>query len=1550
MDSSTAKTVSGPIGSSGFSMSETDKYGGMIQRSLYKRVRNNLFSLTSYMYSVCPSLSLMHSFISFMRILQFIGPSLFVPFKNFWIKDSFQSKMINLFSVFFHLFPTSARENVCSVFSYVYVAVLGVICIIVVISSFYYKENAKLPKSIALLIYIFINTFGYLLHPIAMEISGESLGRIIKNGTDSSGGYRILEIGLVMIMFMIYTWMMATITSTSLIFYPSSFISALSSPQMLVYYSTNSITLITAVASQLSGNTRTALVIIGGLLYLISTRIVFHDGGFVMLSTSKQVLASSLTGFLHTIGFLVLVYKGMTGTEAMIFLVFFTYIFFYIVASALIEKNRSKSFELLDLIENDNINFASVSNPGQFLRLAIDGFVIAHPSCLTFECFKLATEKWPDNVNVWVLFAKFVAIYVEENQTLGWILHQMISHRLKGAVAKHVMTEIVLLMRTRESNISPELKKKIGKITKKVQMTRHKLRHIWDLVIQGNLGDMGNFINKTYYSIEETKADYNHLLRQYPNSRFVIRSYARFLYDIIADQEMFKEWAEKAKLMQRGIQVHPDQAHELGLALFSNIPLSIEKRVENVNLSQAPIESESQLIDIDTEDEKNSLALEQSSALRQQIRDLTIPGTFCTTLSRVLIILFIFIAPMVFAAIYINIKEEELVEPLNYLYYLSMLRNHVFMDGAFGLRYIHEQLGIVTPRNNVIDPTKESPPTSLGGTWDLGMQFSYLLKESAQSVQDLNGLRSLSTDGVNLQKAKDIVFGDSINYSVFVNTTFKQYRVVSVQIAIMESLMQLSNIFSGTIENSIFNSSKIVNAPANSNNIAEKISSSLALIIDSMRAVNSELQNLFVYLRVIGYIFYPCFLIAILLFQIHYISENRLIIFRCMTSLPKNVVSCVADSLKIMKNDQEDSTSKTETDSELNKQEENMIKVFATAGDSSSSGSSNEDFVVMFGTVCSAVAGVLFTYFVCAMFSEMSESVFDSAPHIDYLMGAFAYQSTLMFISNLLATDSVGLPVRTLERTALFYRVPTRLANSLNFYHNARFGLEDGSETPFKEFDEGISEQNAKRKCSVTNIQSVSTMREAYECLSLEMLFYSFEIFIRSVIEPNQQINVFYGPNHEVIWNMWEMEFTFIYDRLFSPIFLEIVPSVRESVLSTVSSNIVISLVIVILAAMVECIMIIHNLEVEKQLRFALSLLLKCSPHTVIQIPLIANVLGGNFRVQKNDTSSRDKLFFDEVLVQLPESIIITDETGTIVSSNNRASKLFNGIEMIKMPIADFFKLPCFSESANLIVKAPPQEEDITYQDTNKTTYNLTVKSFSFNEMSAYTFKDVTQYMRYNTLIEEERTKSDKLLESILPPKLVTRVQKGEKDISFSVQSASVCFIDIVEFTPWCASNPAKTVMLTLNRLYREFDGLVAKYPTITKIKCIGDCYMAASGIFSEINQPNVHAKEMVEFGLEAIGAVGRINEETEQNLRIRVGINTGGPLVAGVLGCGKPTFEILGPTINMAQQMEHHGIPMQIHISRAVYELIYGGPFKIKERGQIEIKNGSVITYLVNP
>jgi class 3 adenylate cyclase len=81
----------------------------------------------------------------------------------------------------------------------------------------------------------------------------------------------------------------------------------------------------------------------------------------------------------------------------------------------------------------------------------------------------------------------------------------------------------------------------------------------------------------------------------------------------------------------------------------------------------------------------------------------------------------------------------------------------------------------------------------------------------------------------------------------------------------------------------------------------------------------------------------------------------------------------------------------------------------------------------------------------------------------------------------------------------------------------------------------------------------------------------------------------------------------------------------------------------------------------------------------------------------------------------------------------------------------------------------------------------------------------------------------------------------------------------------------------------------------------------------------------------------------------MRVGVNTGGPIVAGVLGIEKPTFDILGPAICLAAAMEHHGVPMCVHIPQHCYDLIYNANLIFQERGDIEVKGIPYRTYLVS-
>lgn len=67
--------------------------------------------------------------------------------------------------------------------------------------------------------------------------------------------------------------------------------------------------------------------------------------------------------------------------------------------------------------------------------------------------------------------------------------------------------------------------------------------------------------------------------------------------------------------------------------------------------------------------------------------------------------------------------------------------------------------------------------------------------------------------------------------------------------------------------------------------------------------------------------------------------------------------------------------------------------------------------------------------------------------------------------------------------------------------------------------------------------------------------------------------------------------------------------------------------------------------------------------------------------------------------------------------------------------------------------------------------------------------------------------------------------------------------------------------------------------------------------------------------------------------------MNSGGPLIAGVLGTDKPVFDIIGDTINVALRLQSTDIPSRVQISQSTYDLISNLDFNVEPRGEILLK-----------
>lgn len=228
----------------------------------------------------------------------------------------------------------------------------------------------------------------------------------------------------------------------------------------------------------------------------------------------------------------------------------------------------------------------------------------------------------------------------------------------------------------------------------------------------------------------------------------------------------------------------------------------------------------------------------------------------------------------------------------------------------------------------------------------------------------------------------------------------------------------------------------------------------------------------------------------------------------------------------------------------------------------------------------------------------------------------------------------------------------------------------------------------------------------------------------------------------------------------------------------------------------------------------------------------------------------------------------------------------------------------------------------------------------SYDGMSVF-FHDITLRKQTEVALRLAQEKSERLLLNIIPKSIVERLKQESAIIADYFEDVTVLFADIVGFTELSSQVTPIELVGLLNRIFSRFDQLAEQHG-LEKIKTIGDAYMVAGGL---PNPQADHADAIAQMAIDMQREVVHFTTRENQAIALRIGIHTG-PVVAGVIGSRKFSYDLWGDTVNIASRMESCGLSGGTQVTASTYERLRDR-YLFEPRGVIAVKGkGEMMTY----
>jgi hypothetical protein len=978
------------------SISDSSRFGGLIPETLIQAVTTRLLKLTSFLDATNPPFFTAHAVVTIFRALQLIGPALCAGYP-FWGSDTIGQQVTNIFAVSYHIVPPQFRDQCTNVVEFVFAGLIIGIIVFMMVFAVILERTGQLPLPIRIVLAVYFVVIAPLANCIALEFIGESIGRWIAG--EPVHATTVVAHALTALAFVLWLWLDRRLMSISLLFRPSSFQTVASAPGVWLVNSTFAATFVLAVGMHLPKWPQVVLLIVGAAIYVPAAMTVFRPLSFVRPLHQKLVLALATAASAHCVIVAICTTIGHVASQAELLLVIAVIGICAIVSTFIIRFSVNRQLDFLEQSIDNPSCLDQIPSIERLLVLVTTGMQYGHQVALDWSLFRHGIDRWPDCALLFTVYAKFVAVYPEESTLLTFLLHTIVTKEGESLTSHILLAEGIIVQMQQELALSARLKSKLGKIQKEVASTKRKLRNIWDLVIQGNISEMENSVTNAHTAVRKLGNDFRHLLAEYPNYRFVARAYARTVGEIAADYTEMASWRERIRLLQRGVLVTPLTSYQFGIHAFPLLPRSSPSG-EKASVAMTTDDNiQKELLADEAEDETEKA--DHVNVLRDRIDELSIPAIRAIHTISILELLLVFVVPAIAVFVYAPVYLQSHLDPMNFMFYLSKLRSFNFQLPIWAHYWLLENIPMEVRGGRPLfsKAAMRHRPEYLGYELDVRGQLEYLLMECIEMIEGIDKFMAYKSSVPEMLFAQGVAFSEVTPFHHWTNNFESVFKKINIRNFAVDNVMRLSELIAHSPNKSAFEGPALLNPVLNAANVSAGISEALRSINFYTTGVAADITAKMQTVEIVLLAALAVVWISLLILQKRWLHHNKIEVYKCLTALPKNVVSQLSESLRVLKKSDSSESHPEEGETEVNKHEEKLLKIFATAGDSkSSTGVAVLWSIIPSFAMLGFAAGIC--VILCKLFPDIARVMNIHGPHLDDVLGANAYMLSVFLQFN----------------------------------------------------------------------------------------------------------------------------------------------------------------------------------------------------------------------------------------------------------------------------------------------------------------------------------------------------------------------------------------------------------------------------------------------------------------------------------------------------------------------------------------------------------------------